>query len=81
MAGKRKDKETLGGGLPLVVQIQRDREYLEKIQLQTNETRAAIWMDYMTKGEKSVVNKRLEDLSNSEKELMKTFEVIAGRKI
>jgi hypothetical protein len=81
VAGKRKSKETLGGGLPLQVQIQRDREYLEKIQLQTNETRAAIWLDYMTDGEKSVVNERLEDLSNSAKELMKTFDVIAGRKI
>ena len=81
MAGKRKRKETLGGGLPLQEQIQRDREYLERIQLQTNESRAAIWLDYMTDGEKSVVNKRLEDLSNSDKELMKTFEVIASRKI
>ena len=81
MAGKRKSKVILGGGLPLQEQIQRDREYLERIQLQTNESRAAIWLDYMTDGEKSVVNKRLEDLSNSGKELMKTFEVIAGRKI
>jgi len=81
VAGKRKSKVILGGGLPLQEQIQRDREYLERIQLQTNESRAAIWLDYMTDGEKSVVNKRLEDLSNSGKELMKTFEVIAGRKI
>lgn len=81
MAGKRKSKETLGGGLPLHVQIHRDREYLERIQIQTNETGAAIWLDYMTKGEKSVVKKRLQDLSDSEKELMKTFEIIVRRKI
>lgn len=62
-------------------QISRDRQYIEKINLQIEETRSEIRLDYMASGEKSVIEGRLDDLAKSEKELMKTFELIVKRHI